>query len=265
MACALIDRYRIEYHSEGPPDAPVLVLSHSLGTNLHMWRAQATDFKSHLRVVRYDTRGHGRSSVTPGPYTITQLAADVIALLDYLDIHVAHFCGLSLGGLTGLALARDHPDRVGKLVVCSASARLGDVAMWDGRIAAVRQGGMPGMVPSIVARWFTDGFRSRDPIAVQQIEQQLLSTSAEGYAGCCGALRDTDFRPLVPEIRTPTLVVAGTFDPAVPIQDVRWLGDHIPGARFTELPAAHLSNVEASAAFNETISNFLAELDGWYD
>ena len=172
---------------------------------------------------------------------------------------MAHFCGLSLGGLTGLALARDHPDRVGKLVVCSASARLGDVAMWDGRIAAVRQGGMPGMVPSIVARWFTNRFRSRDPIAVQQIEQQLLSTSAEGYAGCCGALRTR-----LPAVSTgDSDADAGRCGNVRPgrtrIQDVRWLGDHIPGARFTELPAAHLSNVEASAAFNETISNFLAE------
>jgi len=231
----------------------------ALGTNLHMWDAQAAALKSRFRIVRYDTRGHGRSSVTPGPYTITQLAGDVIALLDYLDIAVAHFCGLSLGGLTGLALAHAYPKRVHKLVACSAAARLGSTAMWDGRIAAVRQSGMAGLVPSIVVRWFTDGFRSRDPVAVKQIEQELLATPAEGYAGCCGALRDADYRPLVPEIRTPALVVAGTFDPAVPIQDVRWLGDHIPGARFTELPAAHLSNVEASAAFNETISSFLAE------
>ncbi len=257
MASATIDRYRIEYEARGPADAPVLVLSHSLGTNLHMWDSQASGLTTRLRIIRYDTRGHGRSGVTPGPYTITRLVGDVIALLDYLDIPVAHFCGLSLGGLTGLALAHEHPTRVGKLVVCSAAARLGDTAMWDARIAAVRQGGMAEMVPSIVARWFTDGFKASEPIAVKAIEQQLLTTPAEGYTGCCGALRDTDFRPSVPAIAAPTLVVAGTFDPAVPIQDVRWLADHIPGARFTELPAAHLSNVEASTAFNETISSFL--------
>jgi 3-oxoadipate enol-lactonase len=142
--------------------------------------------------------------------------------------------------------------------VCSASARLGSPEMWDGRIAGVRQGGMEAMTPSIIVRWFTEEFRARDPVAVQHIERQLLSTPSEGYAACCGALRDADLRPLLPDIRTPTLVVAGSFDPAVPIADVRWLADHLSGARFAELPTAHLSNVEASAAFNETISSFLA-------
>lgn len=258
MATATVGRYHIEYESRGSADLPALVLSNSLGTNLHMWDAQAVALDSRWRIVRYDTRGHGRSSVTPGPYSITQLADDVVALLDHLDILTANFCGLSLGGLTGLSLAHDHPDRVRRLVVCNSAARLGSTAMWDGRIAAVRQNGMAALTASILGRWFTEDFRARDPVAVQQIEQQLLSTPSEGYAGCCGALRDADLRPSVGEIRTPTLVVGGSFDPAVPIEDVRWLADHLPGSRFTELPTAHLSNVEASASFNETISTFLA-------
>jgi 3-oxoadipate enol-lactonase len=264
LATAIIDRYHLEYEVEGPADAPALVLSDSLGTNFHMWDGQASALAEgrgsrRLRIVRYDTRGHGRTSVTPGPYTVRQLAHDVVELLDYLEIPRAHFCGLSLGGLTGLYLAREHPDRLLKIVVSSASARLGNTEMWDTRIAAVRQGGMAALAPSILTRWFTEDFRARDPLAVQRIEQQVLSTPAEGYAGCCGALRDADLRPLVADIRTPTLVVAGSFDPAVPIDDVRWLADHLPGARFAELPTAHLSNVEAPQAFNETISSFLAE------
>jgi 3-oxoadipate enol-lactonase len=261
MATAVIGDYRIEYDVTGPAGAPTLVFSNSLGTDLHLWDAQVATLAKgdRLRIVRYDTRGHGRSSVTPGSYTVAQLADDAVRLLDHLGITRAHFCGLSLGGMTGLRLALHHPDRLLKLVVCSASARLGSVEMWDGRIAAVRQGGMAPMVPSILSRWFTEGFRARDPLAVKRIEQQLLSTPAEGYAACCGALRDADLRPLLPKIRTPTLVVAGTFDPAVPIADVRSLADNTSGAKFAELPTAHLSNVEASAAFNETISQFLAD------
>jgi 3-oxoadipate enol-lactonase len=261
MATAVVGDYRIEYDVTGPADAPALVFSNSLGTDHHLWDAQVAALVKgdRWRIVRYDTRGHGRSSVTPGPYTIAQLAEDVIHLFDHLGISRAHFCGLSLGGMTGLRLALDHPDRLVKLAVCSASARLGSAEMWDGRISAVREGGMAPMVPSILTRWFTEGFRTRNPDAVRRIEQQLLSTSPEGYAACCGALRDEDFRPLLPRVRTPTLIVAGTFDPAVPIADVRSLADHTPGAKFAELPTAHISNVEAFAAFNETISRFFAE------
>jgi len=259
MAVANIGRYRIEYEIEGPADGPPLLLSHSLGTNLHMWDAQAAALRDRWRIVRYDTRGHGRSSVTPGPYTVSQLTGDVVALLDHLAIPRAHFCGLSLGGLTGLRLAHEHPGRLLKLAVCSTSARLGTASMWDTRIAAVRQGGMEGMTPSIVARWFTEDFRARDPVAVHRIEQELLATPPEGYAGCCGALRDADLRPSLSAIRAPTLVLAGSYDPAVPVEDTRWVADHVPGARFAELPAAHLTNVEAAGAFNEAISTFLAE------
>jgi len=259
MATAIIGHYRIEYEIDGPGNAPALVLSNGLGTNLHMWDAQSAVLQARWRIVRSDTRGHGRSSVTPGRYTLSQLAGDVVALLDYLAIPRAHFCGMSLGGLTGLACANEHPGRVLKLVVCSALARLGTAAMWDARIAAVRQSGMEAMAGSILARWFTEDFRSRDPVAVHRIEQQLLATPPEGYAGCCGALRDADLRAALPAVRAPTLVLAGSQDPVVPVEDARRVADHIPGAQFAELPAAHLSNVEASALFNEAISHFLAE------
>jgi 3-oxoadipate enol-lactonase len=258
VATAIIGGYHLEYEVAGPMGAPALVLSNSLGADLHMWDAQAAALQERWRVVRYDTRGHGRSSVTPGPYTIARLADDVAALLDYLDIRLAHFCGLSLGGLTGLAFAHDHAERLLKLVVCCSAARIGTTATWDARIAAVRRGGMGELAPSIIARWFTDEFRARDPVVVQRIEQQLLATPSEGYAACCGALRDTDLRPSVSAIRAPTLMIAGSVDPVVPLDDVRWLADHIPGARFAELPTAHLANVEAPTSFNETLSSFLA-------
>ncbi len=248
----------LRYDVRGASDAPVLMLSNSLGTDMRMWDPQMNDLVGRWRVVRYDTRGHGRSSVPPGPYSIMQLGNDVIDLLDHLDIDRAHFCGLSLGGLTGLYLAIASPDRIVSLAVCSAAARVGTVAIWDDRIALVRRVGMAGIAPSVLARWFTEEFRARCPDAVRSIEQQLLDTPVPGYAGCCEALRDCDLRPVAPDIRCPVLVLAGAHDPAIPIEDVRWLATQIPNAEYAELPTAHLSNVENPAAFTHRLSTFLA-------
>ncbi len=176
-----------------------------------------------------------------------------------LDIDRAHFCGLSLGGLTGLYLAVASPDRVVKVAVCNAVARIGTVTGWDDRIARVQALGMRGIAPLVMARWFTEEFRVRCPQAVQSVEQQLVDTPLEGYLGCCDALRDGDLRPVVPEIRCPVLILAGSHDLAVPIEDARWLVRQIPNAEYAELPTAHLSNVEDPAAFTQRLSTFLAD------
>jgi 3-oxoadipate enol-lactonase len=248
----------LRYDVRGAPDAPVLVLSNSLGTDLRMWDPQINDLVGRWRVVRYDTRGHGRSSVPPGPYSLMQLGTDVIDLLDHLDIDRAHFCGLSLGGLTGLYLAVTSSDRILSLAVCNASAKIGTNATWNDRIALVRQVGMAGVAPSVMARWFTEEFRARCPDAVRSVERQFLDTPVPGYAGCCEALRDSDLRAVAPDIRCPVLIISGARDPAVPIEDVRWLASQIPNAEYAELPTAHLSNVENPAAFTHTLSSFLA-------
>jgi len=236
----------------------VLVLSHSLGTDIRMSEPQINELAARWRVVRYDTRGHGQSSVPPAPYSITQLGGDVIDLLDHLDIERAHFCGLSLGGLTGLYLAVAAPSRIASLAVCSSAARLGTTAMWNDRIALVRRVGMTGIAASVMARWFTEEFRATNPDMVRSIEQQVLDTPVAGYAGCCEALRDSDLRSVVPDIRCPVLVLCGAHDPAVPIEDARWLAAHIPNAEYAELSTAHLSNVENPAAFTQRLSTFLA-------
>jgi 3-oxoadipate enol-lactonase len=247
----------VRYDVRGPPDAPVLLFSNSLGTDIRMWDGQVGELMARWRVVRYDTRGHGRSSVPKGPYTIAQLGADVVELLDYLDIERTHFCGLSLGGLTGLYLALTYPDRIDRLAVCNSAARLGTTVMWDERIAVVRRAGMQEIAASVMARWFTEEFRARAPDAVRSVELQFLDTPVEGYVGCCAALRDGDLRSVVPEIRSPVLAVAGARDPAVPVDDTRWLAEQIPNAEYAELPTAHLSNVENPTAFTKTLASFL--------
>lgn len=247
----------VRYAVQGPTNAPVLVLSNSLGTNLHMWDQQVDELATRWRVVRYDTRGHGGSSVPPGPYSVTQLGADVVQLLDFLHVDQAAICGVSMGGLTALYLAMTAPDRFSTIAVCNAVARFGTTATWTDRIATVRRVGMEGIAPSVIARWFTEAFRARHPDVIHLIEQQLVDTSAAGYIACCEALRDADLREVIPTIRARSLVLTGTYDPAVPIDDARWIATHLQNAQFVELPTAHLSNVETPAAFTKALSTFL--------
>src|SRR5271166_695850 len=252
-----LSNHRIHYALSGPPDAPVLLLSNSLGTNFSMWDPQLPEFEKHFRVLRYDTRGHGQSMVTPGPYTFEQLSGDVVALLGVLEIARANFCGLSMGGMTGLWLARHAADRLRKLVVSSAAAKFGTAETWNARIATVRQSGMRSVAAQVVERWFTPEFRASSPEAARATQQMLEATSPEGYVACCAALRDTDLRETVAEIRVPTLIVSGAKDPVSPPADGKYLAEKIPGAQYAELQAAHLSNVEASAAYTSAVLQFL--------
>lgn len=256
-AVAHIGGRAVRYDVRGPPSAPVVVFSNSLGTDLGMWDDQADVLAERWRVLRYDTRGHGGSSVPPGPYTFPKLADDVVQLLDYLDVREAHFCGLSMGGLTGLYLAAAHADRVQRVAVCSAAARFGTAATWNDRIAAVRAGGMAAIAPAVLVRWFTESGRARRPEAIARIERQLLATPPEGYIACCEALRDADGRRLVSAIRAPILVLAATHDPAVPTADARWVAEHVANGAYDELPTAHLSNVEDPEGFTRRLSAFL--------
>jgi 3-oxoadipate enol-lactonase len=255
--------YRIHYALSGGsapgahPNAPVLVLSNSLGTNFSMWDAQLPDFGKHFSVLRYDTRGHGQSTVAPGPYTFDQLGGDVVALLDTLKIESADFCGLSMGGMTGLWLGLHAAHRFRKLIVCSASAKFGTADGWDKRIAAVRQGGMKSVASQVVQRWYTPEFRASAPATTHATLQVLEATPAEGYLACCAALRDSDLRESIKAIRTPTLILSGAKDPVSPPADGQYLANAIPGAQYRELNAAHLSNVEAPADFSREVLRFL--------
>ena len=242
---------------DGPEHKPWLVLSNSLGSVLEMWEPQLAALTREYQLLRYDTRGHGRSSVPARPYTLQQLGSDVLGILDAFGIERAHYCGLSMGGATGMWLANHAPQRIERLVLCNTTPWLGPPETMDARIAAMLHYGMPPMVEAILDRWFTPEFRTRDPLAVDRIRQVLLTTPVDGYVGCCEALRDMDQRAYLTKIEAPTLVIAGTHDPAPTPAAARAWASTIPNARFLELPAAHLSNIGAAELFNEAVLAFL--------
>lgn len=239
------------------PNAPVLVFSNSLGARWEMWDGQCAVLGEHYRILRYDPRGHGRSSQAPVPFTIADLGRDVVALLDELALDRVAFCGLSMGGLTGQWLGLHAPERLTCLALCNTGAKIGDALTWDTRIAAVLSGGMASLVDAIVERWFTAGFRLAQGRWVESVREGLVATPAAGYASCCAAIRDADFRDLVRGITVPTLVIAGTFDPATPPGDGRFLAERIRDSVYLELPTAHLSNIEDAKSFNEALATFL--------
>ena len=248
----------LNYLLEGPEDAPVLVLSNSLGTAMEMWDAQAPALRERFRLLRYDTRGHGGSPAPPGPYEIGDLGRDVIHLLDRLGIERASFCGLSVGGMTGMWLAAEAPERVERLVLLCTSALLGPKSVWDGRIATATERGMATLVDGVIERWFTPAFRAENPEVVGKMARTLRETDPGGYAGCCSAIRDMDLRDRLPSIEAPTLVVSGAEDPATPPKHGRLIRDAIPDARFEVVPdAAHIANVERPEEITQLILTHL--------
>jgi 3-oxoadipate enol-lactonase len=238
-------------------DGPPLVLSHALGATHELWQPQVEPFCARFRLLRYDARGHGLSSVPPGPYSITDLGTDVLRLLDAQDIDRAHFCGLSMGGAVGLWLGSHAPDRIDRLVVCNALPWFGAPDAFDARIAAVRERGMTAIVEPTLERWFTAEFRRSQPESVQRIRSQLLGCSPEGYVAACAAVRDLDLRADLSRITACTLVIAGTDDATASPASALAMAAAIPGARCVEVPAAHLSNLGATAAFNAAVLGFL--------
>jgi 3-oxoadipate enol-lactonase len=251
-----VGELRMHYELTGDKEH-VVVLSNSLGTDFSMWDPQIAELQRSFSVLRYDTRGHGKSSVVPGDYSIEQLGHDVLGLLDSLGIGRVHFCGLSMGGMIGMWLAIHAPDRLRRLVLCNTASRIGTREIWDTRIADVRKDGMKRVAAAVVERWFTPEFRAASLDAVAKAQRMLENTSPEGYAACCVAVRDTDQSQETTSIEAPTLVVYGSSDPVIPIPEAQFLSDHIPGAVKVELAAAHLSNVEQAAAFTEAVSDFL--------
>jgi 3-oxoadipate enol-lactonase len=258
VAFAELRDVRIHYELVGPANAPVVMFSNSLGTNFSMWDAQASEVTKTFRVLRYDKRGHGRSSVPPTPYAIEQLGRDAVALLDFLKLDAVHFCGLSIGGQTGMWLGVHAPKRLKKLILCNTGAKIGSPEVWNPRIDAVRQGGLKAISGAVIERWFTAGFRAKEPAAISKIQQALESTDPEGYTGCCAAVRDFDCREKLGAVQTPTLVIAGAHDPATPPADGRFVAEKISGARYVELDAAHLSNIEDRDRFTAEVGQFLA-------
>ncbi|MDB5853467.1 MAG: 3-oxoadipate enol-lactonase [Herminiimonas sp.] len=248
---------RLHYQLEGTPGAPVLVLSNSLGTNLSMWEPQMPALLENFQVLRYDGRGHGQSTVTPGPYNIAQLAGDVVALMDYLEIGRAHFCGLSMGGMIGMWLGAHLGRRLDRLVLCNTAAKIGTAEGWNARIDRVQSEGMAAIVPGVVDVWFTKNFQDTAQLQVGRVRDMLLASPPQGYVANCAAVRDMDQREAIAAVTVPTLVIAGRHDTSTPPEAGRFVADKIKGARFVELNAAHLSNWEVAQAFTSQVLNFL--------
>lgn len=251
------DGCRIAYRLDGPGDAPLLVLSNSLGTNIEMWAPQVAAFSARYRVIRYDTRGHGASDAPEGSYSLDRLGRDVVELLETIGADKVAFCGLSLGGMTGQWLGLREPSRISRLILANTSSFMGPPSAWDDRIAMVRKDGMAPLAAASVSRWFTPEFQTAHGSSIAPIETGLLATPASGYIGCCAAIRDMDMRRMVSLIDRPTLVIAGTRDPATPPPHSDALVAGIKGAALVSLDAAHLSNVEQPAAFTEAVLSFL--------
>jgi 3-oxoadipate enol-lactonase len=253
---------RIHYRFDGDAGAPPLLLSNSLGTLLEMWEPQMAALSGRFRVIRYDSRGHGQSGVTPGPYSIERLAQDALAVLDALSIARAHFCGLSLGGAVGIWIGIHAPERVDRLVLANTAAKIGTADMWNARIETVRKGGTAAIAPGLLARWFTPALLEMPTPIISQMRATLERLSADGYIACCAAVRDMDQRHALNRIHLPTLVIAGSDDMATPADDGRYLADHIHNARYVELPAAHMSNVQCASAFTQAVVQFLTHRTG---
>ncbi len=251
------DGCAIHVEVAGPQRAPVLMLSNSLGTDFSMWDDQVAAFTRHFRLVRYDRRGHGRSGVPQGPYSMQRLGGDVLAILDALGIERINWCGLSMGGMVGQWLGAHAAGRIDKLILSNTACYYADKQIWADRIAFARNNGIAAVAAATMERWFTKEFRARAPDKIARMKEMFGKTDLEGYIGCCEAIRDMDFRELLGKIEAPTLVIAGRLDPATPLADNAFIRDRIPGAKLTVLEAAHLANVEAPQAYADAVLQFL--------
>ncbi len=251
----------VKYQVDGPPGAPVLVLSHALGLSMAMWDPQLAGLSQALRVVRYDHRGSGGSPVPAGPYRIEDLGRDVLHLLDRLALEQVSFCGVSLGGMVGLWLAAKAPERVDRLVVCGTAARMPRPEDYAARAKLVRQQGMAVIADGVIGRWFTPAFPARRPDVVAWIRSLLLATQPEGYAGACEAVASMDLRDDLPRIGAPTLLIAGAEDPATPPELSREIARRIPRAEVVVIPdASHLATVEQPEAITDQILSHVISL-----
>jgi 3-oxoadipate enol-lactonase len=249
----------IHVQIDGPERAPVLMLSNSLGTTLHMWDDQVQPFTQHFGVVRYDRRGHGRSGVPKGPYAMERLGRDALAVMNGLGLKKVHWCGLSMGGMVGQWLGANAPDRIDRLVLSNTSSYFADKAAWHDRIKTVGDSGLAAIADRVMTLWFTKDFRDREPDTVAGMKEMMLSTPVDGYLACCEAVRDMDHREILGKITAPTLVIAGRHDPATTLEAAEFIRSRIPGAAMTVLEAAHIANVEQPHDYADTVLGFLTQ------
>jgi len=253
----------MSYTLEGPADAPVVTMSHSLATDLSMWDATAPALTDRFRVLRYDTRGHGKTDAPTGPYTLEQLADDAQALLQALGIASTHWVGLSMGGMIGQTLALQTPRLLASLALCDTSSRIPrDMGpAWDDRIRIAETQGMEPLVEPTLARWFTAPFRERRKDVVDRVAGMIRATPPPGYAGCCHAIKTLDLTDRIGAIEIPTVIIVGEDDPGTPVAASRVMHERIAASKLEILAsAAHLSNIEQPEAFNRALTAFLSSV-----
>lgn len=244
---------------EGRDGGPTLVLSNSLGCTLQMWEPQMATLTKLFRVIRYDRRGHGKSGVPRGPYSIERFGRDILAILDDLNIEKTHWCGISMGGAVGQWLAAHAPERIDRLVLANTTSYTADPTNMNNRIKAVAEGGLAAVADGVMASWFTADFREREPQIVARIKEMLLATPVEGYLACCETMSRLDQRDLLPRIKARTLVIAGRHDGSTPIEASIFIRGQIPGASMTILDASHISNIEQPHDFTDALAGFLTQ------
>ncbi len=258
----VVNGIHMNFEISGKEEAPVVVLSHSLGSDMAMWNPQIGPLKSIYGVLRYDTRGHGGSDAPKGAYTLDQLGEDAIGLLDALSVDAVHWVGLSMGGMIGQYMALNHPDRLRSLALCDTAAAIPPEAqpVWEERLRTVRKAGMQGLVDATLERWFTSPYLSQNPPEVKLIREHFLATPVPGYMGCSEAIRGLHYLERLSEIRLPTLIMVGEEDEGTPVAASRAMHERIPDSRLVVLPSsAHLSNLEQTDAFNEALMEFLED------
>jgi 3-oxoadipate enol-lactonase len=247
----------IHYEVEGAQDKPVLMFCNSLGTTLHMWDGQMPEVLKHFRVVRYDRRGHGKSGVPAGPYNMEMLGRDALAVMDAAGVDKINWCGLSMGGMVGMWLGANAPQRCNRLILSNTSAYFENKQIWNDRIAVVKEKGLTAVVGGTLERWFTKDFRDREPAKVQSIADMFLATRPEGYIACGEAVRDMDHREIIKSIKAPTMIIAGKQDAGTTVEMAELIRKSIPGASMTLFDAAHIANVECAHDYTDAVLGFL--------
>ncbi|MFP4452226.1 MAG: 3-oxoadipate enol-lactonase [Desulfobacterales bacterium] len=254
----------VNYEFFGRKSAPVVVCSHCLAGNINIWDSQMDVLKEDYSILRYDIRGHGGTSAPEGDYTMEMLADDALGLMDELEIEKAHFMGISMGGMIGQTLALAHPERISSLILCDTACSIPEesLPLWDERIVTAKQKGMAALADGTMERWLSSEFQEKYPEVTEKISNIILNTPVNGFAGCCRAISRFDVKDRLPQLSLPVLIMVGENDPGTPVESSRQIQKQISGSRLEVLPGAfHLSNVEASEAFNNVMLDFLGKLE----
>jgi 3-oxoadipate enol-lactonase len=248
----------INYRLEGPDGAPVLMLSNSLLTDYTMWDLQVPAFTQKYRLLRYDSRGHGDTEATAGPYSMGMLAADAVGLLDALRIEKVHFMGLSKGGMIAQLVASKYGGRLYSVCLSDTACQMPPPSVWDDRIRMAQEKGTSAFVQPMIERWLTEPYRKQHPEMLEKLKTMISRTSVNGMVGCCHAIKNMDHRPILGGIKVPTLVIVGDLDVGTPVSAAEVLHKEIRHSQLKVIKqAAHLPNIEHAELFNRTVMDFL--------